>query len=204
MPKAKKITLKGYLIIAIIALIFITIGLLKLTIPAPTPINFFIRLFALWGYTAITIAAILTPILKEVTQIFGKPFIKIHHFFAFSGLILITLHPISSAIEAMDAGVFIPVFDSWTGFWVYAGRPALYLIYIAIIAAVYRRKIRPWKIIHGLMYVVLLFGFVHGILIGTDFSNLPILIIFSLLFGLTMFTLVAKRIQQSRTRRKKE
>ncbi|MGM0365204.1 MAG: hypothetical protein ACQEP5_01565 [Actinomycetota bacterium] len=198
MTKTKKITPIGYLILTLIALIFIAIALLKLTAPPPTVFNFFIRLFALWGYTAMAIAATFTPFLKEITKIFGKSFIKLHHFFAFSGLALITLHPISSAIEAMDLSVFVPVFDSWLGFWVYAGRPALILLYIALIAALFRRKIKPWRIIHGLMYVVLLFGFVHGILIGTDFANLGILVIFSVLFGLVTVAFIAKRAKEYR------
>ncbi len=201
MAKTKKITTLGYGILFIICLIFIAAALLMLTSMPHSVFNFFIRLFALWGYTAIAIAVIITPFLKEVAVIFGRPFLKLHHFFSLAGLILITLHPISASLEAMDLSVFLPVFDSWRSFWVLAGRPALILLYIALVAALFRRKIKHWRIIHGLMYLVLLFGYVHGIYIGTDFANLAVLIIFSVLFGLAAATFIAKRVQRHRPNR---
>ena len=200
---AKKITSKGYLVLTVIILLFISITTLLLLNTPSASFYLFIRLFALWGYTFLAIATILTPFLKETGRIFGRPFIKIHHIFAFTGLGLITLHPVSYSIETMSASVFKPVFDSWSGFWVNAGRPAIIILYLALIAVLLRKKIKPWRIIHSLMYIVLLMGFVHGNLVGTDFTNTGILIIFSILFGLAIITFVAKRIQIYRIRKRK-
>ncbi len=201
MMAAKKITSKGYLVLTGIVLLFTAITVLFILDALPASLHLVVRLFALWGYTFLAIATILTPFLKETVKIFGRPFIKIHHIFAFAGLGLITLHPISYSIEAMSASVFIPVFDSWSGFWANAGRLAIIVLYIALIAILLRKKIKPWRIIHALMYIVLLMGFVHGNIVGTDFTSTGILIIFSILFGLSVITFVAKRVQKYRLKK---
>jgi DMSO/TMAO reductase YedYZ heme-binding membrane subunit len=60
-----------------------------------------------------------------------------------------------------------------------------------------------WRPIHALMYFVLLLGFVHGVIIGTDFANLGILIIYSILFGATVLGFIYKRIQQIQSKKKR-
>ena len=122
MSKTSGITQQGKLTLLAIGVTFLIVTIIKLTIPAPTPYNFFIRLFALWGFIAMAIATIMTPFLREVTKNLGKPFLKIHHFFAFSGTALITLHPITLAIERASLSVFLPNFESWYLFWLLAGR----------------------------------------------------------------------------------
>ena len=201
---AKKITSKGYLVLIAIILLFVAITTLMILNTPEFSFYLFIRLFALWGYTFLAIATVLTPFLKEIGKIFGRPFIKIHHVFAFTGLGLITLHPISYSIETMSTSVFKPVFDSWFGFWANAGRPAIIILYVALIAILLRKKIKPWRIIHALMYVVLIMGFIHGYLVGTDFINTGILIIFSILAALAVITFVTKRIQKYRSTKKKK
>jgi hypothetical protein len=59
------------------------------------PLDLAIRLLALNGFLALSIAAILTPFIKEVTLFFKKSFLNIHHYFAVAGLLLITLHPVA-------------------------------------------------------------------------------------------------------------
>jgi hypothetical protein len=51
------------------------------------PLTLTIRILALNGYLALSIAAIMTPFLKEVTLFFKKSFTKIHHYFAAAGLL---------------------------------------------------------------------------------------------------------------------
>ena len=72
------------------------------------PFDLTIRLLALNGFIALSVAAILTPFIKEVTLFFKKSFIKVHHYFAASGLLLITLHPISVVIQALNPALFLP------------------------------------------------------------------------------------------------
>ena len=142
---AKKITSKGYLVLIAIILLFVAITTLMILNTPELSFYLFIRLFALWGYTFLAIATVLTVFLKEIGKIFGRPFIKIHHVFAFTGLGLITLHPISYSIETMSTSVFKPVFDSWFGFWANAGRPAIIILYVALIAILLRKKIKLWS-----------------------------------------------------------
>jgi predicted ferric reductase len=157
--------------------------------------NFTIRFAALIGYTSMFLATIMTPFMVELYKIFGKPFIKQHHLYSILGLVLITIHPVSFAISKLDITVFIPVFYPWIDFWELAGRPALILIYIAVVAAILRKKIKKWKWIHFLNYLALLFGYVHGVLIGTDFQNPGILIIFTAILILLFVTFGLKRYQ---------
>jgi hypothetical protein len=195
---------EGYYIISGIVLVYLIVTIIKLTIPAVNTFSFFIRLFALWAYIALAIATIMTPWLKEITAAFGKPFLKTHHLFALFGTLFATLHPIVLAIERSSLLVFLPNFDSWELFWTLAGRPALILIYVGLFGVLLRKKITYWRSIHGVMYVMLLMGYVHGILIGTDFQNIGILIIFTLIFAASMISFGLKRWQKYQMELKKK
>ena len=74
------------------------------------PLTLTIRLLALNGYIALSIAAIMTPFLKEITLFFKKSFVKVHHYFAAAGLLLITLHPIAVFTQTLDPTVFLAKF----------------------------------------------------------------------------------------------
>jgi methionine sulfoxide reductase heme-binding subunit len=192
----KKIGSKNvYILLSFIGIIFIAVLIITVISYPGDMVSFLIRLFALWGYICLAVAAIMTPFLKEIYKMFGKPFLKVHHFFAFSGLLLITLHPAYAAFQSRSAAVLIPVFTSWYGFWVYAGRPALIVLYLAIIVVLFRKKLKFWRIIHSLMYLVLFLGFIHAFLIGTDFNNILIKIIYSVLFAFTIASFIIKRLQ---------
>jgi hypothetical protein len=65
------------------------------------PLDLAIRLLALNGFLALSIAAILTPFIKEVTLFFKKSFLNIHHYFAVAGLLLITLHPVANSYSSL-------------------------------------------------------------------------------------------------------
>ena len=98
-----------------------------------------IRLLALNGYIALSVAAILTPFIKEVTLFFKKSFIKVHHYFAAAGLLMITLHPIAVAILFVNPSILLPNFESLSTFFFYGGSVALIAIYTAF-GAVFTKK----------------------------------------------------------------
>jgi predicted ferric reductase len=153
-----------------------------------------LRFFGLYGYLFLSVATLTTPFLREVTQAFGKPFLKVHHSFAILGIIFITLHPIFNAVQSLSLSVFVPRFDSWDIFWLLAGRPAFIILYIALVAAILRAKApKYWRAFHALMYVVLLFGIVHANLIGDDFQNLGIMVVFNALFLASLASFMLKR-----------
>jgi len=162
-----------------------------------------VRFFGLYGYLFLSVATLITPFLREVTQAFGRPFLKVHHSFAIVGLILVTLHPVFNAIERLSLSVFVPRFDSWNLFWLFAGRPAFILIYIAVFAAFLRVKsAKYWRAFHALMYVVLLFGIAHANLIGNDFENLGIILIYNALFVASLAGFAFKRYKTYLMKRK--
>ncbi|MFX1600671.1 MAG: hypothetical protein ACFFB6_08755, partial [Promethearchaeota archaeon] len=70
----------------------------------------------------------------------------------------------------------------------------LILIYVAVLGALLRKKIQKnWRIIHILNYVALFLAYVHGVLIGTDFQNIGILVIFTIMIVLSFGVLIFKR-----------
>jgi len=192
----------GVLASAVILALYAFTGAVVLTAPYESPYNVIARLLALWGFLALSIATLLTLFLRQITEVFGRPFLSVHHTFAAVGLLLPTLHPVTLAIGSLNPAVFIPVFSPWERFWALAGRPALYLLYIAFAAVILRKYIpKYWRWVHGLMYVVLLFAVVHGNLIGTDFENPVIWTIFNALFILVVAAFILKHWQKVQKKR---
>lgn len=174
--------------------LYVLVIILFLLTPIKNSYDFVIRICALLGFTSMFVASIMSPFMVQIYKYFGKSFIKLHHFFSIMGLILVTIHPIAFALSKMDIAIFVPVFYPFYDFWLLAGRPALILIYIAVAAGILRKKIpKYWKQIHFLNYVALFFGLIHGILIGTDFKNPAILILFSLMTICAFCGLIYKR-----------
>ncbi|MGB9841356.1 MAG: hypothetical protein ACPLKZ_01385 [Candidatus Bathyarchaeales archaeon] len=158
------------------------------------PARLAVRFFGLHGYLFLSVATLTTPFLKEITQALGKPFLKIHHSFSILGIVFITLHPVFNAVERLSLSVFVPNLSSWDTFWRLAGRPAFILFYIALSAAILRANApKYWRSLHALMYVVLLCGIVHANLIGTDFRNVGILLIYNGLFATSLASFALKR-----------
>lgn len=185
---------KKKLILLVILSLYAYIIILSLFSVGDNPIFYFIRLFALIGLLSMSIAAIMTPFAVELYKLYGKSFIKLHHLFSLTGLIFITLHPVFLAVYSANPFVFLPDFSSWLAFWELAGRPALILIYVAILAALLRKVYqKSWKLVHALVYIALIFGIVHGTLIGTNFSNPLVLVFFYVLFAITIFSFIYKR-----------
>lgn len=190
-------------LISINLLLFIFVFILFLFTPISDAFSFFIRLGALFGFTAMFIATTMSPFMVQLYKIFGKPFVKLHHIYSIFGLIMVTLHPVIFAISTMNITVFIPDFSSWIAFWELAGRPALIIIYIATLAALLRTKIQSlWRLFHVLNYLALIFAYVHGFLIGTDFQNFGILILFTAMLIISFGAFGLKRYQTYKRKRR--
>lgn len=188
--------IKGIALISINLLLFIVVFILFLFTPPSDAFSFFIRLGALFGFTSMFIATSMSPFMVQLYKIFGKPFVKQHHIYSIFGLIMITLHPVVFAISVMNILVFIPDVSSWLAFWELAGRPALIIIYIGALAAILRTKMKKyWRLFHYLNYIALFFAYVHGVLIGTDFQNLGIFTLFTIMLVISIGTFGYKRYQ---------
>lgn len=186
-------------VIFLLGIVALSIGILALALSSPftSPLGLFVRLFALYGYLALSIATAMTPFLREVSQVFGRPFMKVHHTFAALGIAFSTAHPVAYAVQTMNIAVFLPSLESWTVFWALAGRPALLIMYVAVAGVFLRRRVqRYWRPVHALMYVVLFFGIVHASLLGTDFQSTAVKAVYSVLFAASMTAFVLKRLQK--------
>jgi predicted ferric reductase len=212
---------EGYVFIASIGSIFAAVITLFL-INTQGAYNVLIRLFALLGLSAMFVASMITPFQKELYRFFKVPFVKIHHYLTYFGLTMITLHPVLFAIETAingtareGAAVFLPVFSSAYAFWSLAGRPALIIIYIAVIGALIRKGFKKgWRWMHALNYIALVFGVIHGIMSGSDFHslnysinlNIPgfiMTLMFLLMIAMTITTFTLKRIQLYKLKQRK-
>jgi predicted ferric reductase len=157
----------------------------------------------LLGYIALFLSILSSAYMKQLFRLFGRPFIQVHHILSVSGLIMIALHPISLAIDAADAGVFVPKFDSLDIFLTLGGRPALYLVGVAALAAVGRKTLgQNWRIIHFLNYVAFWLITVHAIRIGRDFQNDVVQGVSILMALAVLATFVQKRVAQRRRARR--
>jgi predicted ferric reductase len=193
----------AFVLLGIIALAVIIALLVLPEAVEEEPVHVLVRLFGLYGFLFLSVATLMTPFLKEVAQTFGKPFLKVHHAFSILGIVFITLHPIFNAIERLSLSVFVPRFDSWERFWMFAGRPAFIILYIALAAAILRTKApKYWRSFHALMYVVLLFGIVHANLIGDDFENVGIMVVFNVLFLMSIASFALKIYRNHLMKRK--
>ncbi|HOR41638.1 MAG TPA: hypothetical protein PK111_00470 [Atribacterota bacterium] len=183
-----------YLLFAILYLIPMTVFFID---GFKDVLHFFRRITGLTAVVSLFIAIMLTLLVKESKKLFGVYFLKIHHFFAFIGLLLISLHPVFMALDFGTTEIFIPDFSSWQTFFKNGGPLALYLIYIAVIAALLNKKItKSWKYIHALMYPAFLLGTVHGIWKGSDMGNPMLSFLYTGLIVAVFITFFYKRYQK--------
>ena len=161
-----------YLALVGIAASILVIGLLALE-PETDPIRWIIRGAALLGYLFVFLSITSSACGRKLVRFFGRPFVQVHHVLSVAGLVMVTLHPLGFAWLSKSLRVLIPIFSPWTAFLAWGGRVALYLIGVAVLAAVLRRTIsRRWRVIHFLNYGAFLLATPHAILRGTDFQHL--------------------------------
>ncbi|MCU0629059.1 MAG: hypothetical protein MUE45_06200 [Methanoregulaceae archaeon] len=190
------VTRNGYLLLGIIAVLLFISGAVVVKNPSPSLLTNWIRFAGLAGFVLLSVAAIMTPWSREIYRNFGTSFVPFHHMFAISGLILITLHPVFLAIRLMNATVFLPRFWPFYDLLIFAGRPALILIYIAVAAILLRRFIPGyWRALHALIWVALILGIIHADLIGTDMENPVIFMLFNGLAVVAVGAFVVKRLK---------
>lgn len=131
-----------------------------------------LQIAGLWGFISLSGAVIMNLFKSNLKRILGRPFLPIHHFFALSGLMLVTLHPVLFIILSGDPTAIFPDLSSPYLFFMNGGRVAIMLVYIAFFAGLFRLKIGTrWKIIHRLVYPALLLAIIHANLIGSTFQD---------------------------------
>ena len=189
--RASRLRLLVYLAVALYAILVIY---LLSGSAAPLVYNL-ARAAGLLGYGALFLAILSHEYLREMRKLFGRPFMTVHHVLAVTGLVLITLHPVLIATLLRDPTQFVPRFDSLRTFLLLGGRPALYLILIAVLAAVMRRHLKDmWKVIHWLNYVAFVLVFAHSWMLGGNVSSSVLRFVWPLMLGIVVGVFLRKRL----------
>ena len=196
------LTRTGAVAAGAIVVVFLAVAAVVAGLPTPTPVTLGIRIAALWGLLAMGIAALKTPFLAEVRRVFGSPFLRVHHVFAAFGLAAITLHPVLVAVRSSSLLVFLPVFPFLERYAPNAGRIALPLIYIAVVAALLKTRFSEWRYFHLILYLALLLGLLHGVVFSDwFFGNLFLNVLYLGLGAAIVGAFVAKRWQRRKRAR---
>lgn len=186
--------------IAILLPFFIIVTIIMFTLhqKMDMPLQMIDRASGLFAYLFLFLAILSSEYMRQMKKIFGKGFIAIHHHIARIGVTLMLIHPIAFALEESSFLVFIPVLLPIKDFLELAGRPALYLILIATLAGMYRKKIiKKWKKIHYLNYIAFPLLFVHSWLIGTDLQSGIMQLLWFTMFFLVIAIFIHKHIIKS-------
>ena len=207
--RARRVRLLFYVTVTLYSAI--VIYLLSRT-PAPLAYNLS-RAAGLFGYGTLFVTILSHEYMREMRKLFGKPFVTVHHILAVTGLVLIILHPVLMAILMRDPGQFVPRFDSLRTFLVLGGRPALYLILIAVLAAavrpggrrpngVVRRRLKDtWKLIHWLNYVAFVLVSAHSWLLGRNVSTSMLRFVWPLMLLTVIVVFLRKRLVRTPPKR---
>ena len=207
--RARRIRLLSYLAVALYSVI--VVYLLSRT-SAPLAYNL-ARAAGLFGYGALFVTILSHEYRREMRKLFGRPFVTVHHILAVTGLVLVILHPVLMAIFMRDPRQFVPRFDSLRTFLLLGGRPALYLILIAVLAAavrpggrrpngVVRRRLKDtWRLIHWLNYVAFVLVFAHSWLLGRNVSSSMLKFVWPLMLVIVVVVFLRKRLVRTPPKR---
>jgi predicted ferric reductase len=187
---------------ALILVIAVVVILLQLLQPNAAPLQWVTRVSALVGYACIFGAIVTSAYMRQIRQWFGRPFLQVHHTLSVVGLVLVTIHPLAVAWQALSLRVFIPAVDSWYNFLSLGGRPAWYLLGIGALAAVLRGTVgKNWRLLHYVNYAAFWLATVHGILIGSNVQSWVMRGVFVLLALIVLGVLLHKRLGLPRPKR---
>jgi hypothetical protein len=177
------------------AVVLILTAVLLALRPPETVLNGVIRATALVGHVAVFLTIVSSAYPRLMLRLFGRSFLKVHHWLAASGLILLTIHALGVALRVGSLSVFLPDFTSLRTFLTLGGRPAWFLLVAGAAAAVWHVALgRSWRALHALVYGAFVLGTAHGILIGTSFQLLGVQVV-SVAMGLVVVaTFVHKRL----------
>ena len=187
---------------AVIPVVVLVLALLVvyslLSTPAPTG-WMVVRASALFAYVTLFLAIVSSEYQREMRKLFGQPYMRVHHWLARVGLVLIVLHPVLIAVLSKDPRVFVPRFTPWRVLLSLGGRPALYLFFIAALAGVFRARVKnPWKVIHWLSYLAFLLAFAHAWLLGSTVATGPLRPIWLMMAVVVVIVWLHKRLSGRR------
>ncbi len=153
------------------------------------------RAAALFGFTALFLTIVSSEYVRTMRKLFGRPYMRVHHALALTGLVLIVVHPLMYAVRTGTLSVFVPVFTPLRSFLAWASRPALYLIVLAVVAAVARKRLKStWQFVHWLNYLAFVMVFTHASMLGSDLALAPMRVVMTAMAVVVLAILVHKRL----------
>jgi DMSO/TMAO reductase YedYZ heme-binding membrane subunit len=165
-------------------------------------INMIVRAAALFGYLFLFLGILSSEYRIQMKKVFDRPFLNIHHHLARAGVVLVLLHPLLVAYQS-GLSAFLPVFYPVMDFLMLAGRPAFYIILVAVLAGVFRKRIpKKWRSIHALNYLGFVLVFFHAWLIGTDLQYALMQVIWLAMALIVLTVYIHKHIMPTPVRKK--
>lgn len=162
-----------------------------------SPSHMSARLAALIGYAFVFLAIVSSEYAARFRRLWGAPFLRVHHFLAIAGLILLFLHPLVIALDGQGASVFIPLLDTLASSIRNGGRIALYLFTLGALVAWQRRRFRFWRLVHFLNYAALFLACAHGLMLGIDLRGTVLTVLWPAMAVAAAAVFVHKRLQRS-------
>ncbi|MDK2833201.1 MAG: hypothetical protein PWR29_1883 [Methanolobus sp.] len=165
-------------------------------------INMIVRAAALFGYLFLFLGILSSEYRIQMKKVFDRPFLNTHHHLARAGVVLVLLHPLLVAYQS-GLSAFLPVFYPVMDFLMLAGRPAFYIILVAVLAGVFRKRIpKKWRSIHALNYLGFVLVFFHAWLIGTDLRYALMQVIWLAMALIVLTVYIHKHIMPTPVRKK--
>ena len=185
-PKNSWILVLGAFVLILI--VASTVALDQITLP----VYGFIRAAAVLGYLCIFLAVLSSNYMRELTNYFGRPFIRVHHIASLTALAALIVHAVTVAWTWKMPTVFIPSVNTPQAL-------AFWLLAIAALVAMFRKVIgKHWKVIHWVNYLVFLMGTLHAQTMGANFQHLGVRILSILMALVVVFLFVWKRTAKRR------
>lgn len=181
------------LVLGALVLILLVAGTVALD-QIKVPVSGLIRAAALTGYICIFLAVVSSNYMRELTQYFGRSFVRVHHIASLTALAALVIHPVTVAVTLKMPSVFIPSANTPQAL-------AFWLLAVASLAAVFRKAIgKRWKYVHWVNYLVFLMGTLHAQTLGANFHHVGIRIVSVLMALVVVVLFVWKRKPKRQTR----
>jgi hypothetical protein len=161
-----------------------------------------VRSLSLSGYLLVFLAALSSASLPTMAKTFGRPFIGVHHVATVAGFVAMFAHPFAYSFAVGSLEPFVPRAASVYEFFLWAGRPALLLFIVAVVAGLLRLAFKKgWRYFHLAVYLAFLLVTVHANLIGTSFQSPVVRVVSWAMAAAVTVVFVRKRVQRLRARR---
>ncbi len=194
----KKLQHGGVLILGIVFTLVLVGATVALDV-LNAPVDAVIRGGALLGYIAVFLTCLSSQYMRELARYFGRPFLKLHHAVALTGLAALLVHALGVAWRAGNIAVFLPDFSSVRIFFALGGRPSFWLFVLTVTTAFLRKAIGPrWKLIHWANYLAFWLGTIHAQMIGPNFQHWGVRAVSGAMAAVLLVVFVRRRWKRER------